>query len=123
MESMQARIRNIALIAPAAMDALMALKASAETAGLPDNPSAWLMRVARNRAFGLLRRDAQFRDFTPELVHLRRLREELPGPGTAFEQEIRDDQLRMMFSCCHPELSPEAQVTLILKTLCGFRVS
>jgi RNA polymerase sigma-70 factor (ECF subfamily) len=41
----------------------------------------------------------------------------------AFEKEIQDDQLRMMFSCCHPELSTEAQVTLILKTLCGFSVS
>ena len=41
----------------------------------------------------------------------------------AFEREIQDDQLRMMFSCCHPELSTEAQVTLILKTLCGFGVS
>ncbi len=91
--------------------------------GLPDNPSAWLMRVARNRAIDLLRRDDQFRYFTPELVHLLRLREDLPGETAAFEEEIQDDQLRMMFSCCHPELSTGAQVTLILKTLCGFSVS
>ncbi|MCU1244485.1 MAG: polymerase sigma-70 factor, subfamily [Acidobacteria bacterium] len=91
--------------------------------GLPDNPSAWLMRVARNRAIDLLRRDHQFRDFTPELTHLLRLREALPGEEAAFEREIRDDQLRMMFSLCHPELSSEARVTLILKTLCGFSVS
>src|SRR5262249_43428515 len=91
--------------------------------GLPDNPSAWLMRVARNRAIDLLRRDEQFRYFTPEITYLLRLREELPVEGPAFEKEIKDDQLRMMFSCCHPELSTEAQVTLILKTLCGFSVS
>ena len=91
--------------------------------GLPDNPSAWLMRVARNRAIDLLRRDNQFRYFAPELVHLFKLREELPVETPAFEKEIRDDELRMMFSCCHPELSTEAQVTLILKTLCGFSVS
>jgi RNA polymerase sigma factor (sigma-70 family) len=91
--------------------------------GLPDNPSAWLMRVARNRAIDLLRRDDQFRYFAPELVHLLRLREDLPGETPAFEKEIQDDQLRMMFSCCHPRLSTEAQVTLILKTLCGFSVS
>lgn len=91
--------------------------------GLPDNPSAWLMRVARNRAIDLLRRDDQFRYFAPELAHLLRLRENLPGETPAFEKEIQDDQLRMMFSCCHPELSTEAQVTLILKTLCGFSVS
>lgn len=91
--------------------------------GLPDNPSAWLMRVARNRAIDLLRRDDQFRYFAPELIYLLRLREELPEETPAFEKEIQDDQLRMMFSCCHPELSTEAQVTLILKTLCGFSVS
>src|SRR5262245_40063833 len=90
--------------------------------GLPDNPSAWLMRVARNRAIDLVRRDEQFRYFTPELVHLLKLREE-PAEMPAFEREIQDDQLRMMFSCCHPELSIEAQVTVILKTLCGFSVS
>src|SRR2546426_7009503 len=91
--------------------------------GLPDNPSAWLMRVARNRAIDLLRRDDQLRHFGPELVHSLRLREDRPGETPAFEKEIRDDQLRMMFSCCHPELSTEVQVTLILKTLCGFSVS
>jgi RNA polymerase sigma factor (sigma-70 family) len=91
--------------------------------GLPDNPSAWLMRAARNRAIDLLRRDNQFHGFTPELVHLWKLRENLPLEPPAFEKEIQDDELRMMFSCCHPELSTEAQVTLILKTLCGFSVS
>src|SRR3989454_2838969 len=91
--------------------------------GLPDNPSAWLMVVARNRAIDLLRRDDQLRHFGPELVHSLRLREDRPGETPAFEKEIRDDQLRMMFSCCHPELSTEVQVTLILKTLCGFSVS
>jgi RNA polymerase sigma-70 factor (ECF subfamily) len=91
--------------------------------GLPDNPSAWLMRVARNRAIDLLRRDNQFRYFAPELTYLLKLREELPVETPAFQQEIQDDQLRMMFSCCHPDLSTEIQVTLILKTLCGFSVA
>lgn len=91
--------------------------------GLPENPSAWLMRVARNRAIDLLRRDNQFRDFVPELVQQLKLREEQSGEMPAFEKQIQDDHLRMMFSCCHPELSTEVQVTLILKTLCGFSVS
>jgi RNA polymerase sigma factor (sigma-70 family) len=91
--------------------------------GLPDNPSAWLMRVARNRAIDLVRRDEQFRYFTPELTYLLKQREELPVETPAFEKEIQDDQLRMMFACCHPELSTEVQVTLILKTLCGFSVA
>jgi RNA polymerase sigma-70 factor (ECF subfamily) len=91
--------------------------------GVPDNPSAWLMSVARNRAVDLLRRHNQFRYFAPELAHLLKLHETRSGPTAAFEKEIQDDQLRMMFCCCHPELSTEAQVTLILKTLCGFSVS
>jgi len=52
-----------------------------------------------------------------------KLREELSPGSPAFQNEIRDDQLRMMFSCCHPQLSLDAQVTLILKTLCGFSVA
>jgi len=91
--------------------------------GLPDNPSGWLMQVARNRAIDLVRRDDQFREFAPELIHLLKLRQNQPVDTPVFEKEIRDDQLRMMFSCCHPDLSIEAQVTLILKTLCGFSVA
>src|SRR5262245_43239545 len=71
--------------------------------GIPENPSAWLMRVARNRAIDLVRRDDQFRYFTPEFVHLLKLRENIPEETATFEKEIQDDQLRMMFSCCHPE--------------------
>jgi RNA polymerase sigma factor (sigma-70 family) len=91
--------------------------------GVPENPSAWLMRVARNRAIDLVRRDEQFRYVAPELVHFLKLREGPRGEPLDFAKEIEDDQLRMMFSCCHPELSTEAQVTLILKTLCGFSVA
>jgi predicted RNA polymerase sigma factor len=70
-----------------------------------------------------VRRDDRFRHFAPEIVYLLKQREHQPAGTLAFEREIQDDQLRMMFSCCHPELSTEAQVTLILKTLCGFSVS
>ncbi|MDA4133034.1 MAG: sigma-70 family RNA polymerase sigma factor, partial [Thaumarchaeota archaeon] len=91
--------------------------------GLPENPSAWLMRAARNRAIDLIRRDNQFSYFAPELTHLLKLRENHPEREPVFEREIEDAQLRMMFSCCHPGLSTEVQVTLILKTLCGFSVA
>ena len=90
--------------------------------GVPENPSAWLMRVARNRAIDLVRRDKHFSYFTPELTELLYAQANQPDlPAT--EKEIQDDQLRMMFSCCNPALTTEAQVTLILKTLCGFSVS
>jgi predicted RNA polymerase sigma factor len=63
------------------------------------------------------------RAFAPELIYQFKLREDLQGETPTFENEIQGDLLRMMFSCCQPELSTEAQVTLILKTLCGFSVS
>lgn len=91
--------------------------------GLPENPSAWLMRVARNRAIDLIRRDNQFRNFAPELIHLLKQREDQSAEPPVLQKEIQDDHLRMMFSCCHPDLSVEVQVTLILKTLCGFSVA
>lgn len=90
--------------------------------GFPDNPSAWLMRAARNRAIDLIRRGDKLRDWAPDLIALVEGRAE-PEWQPAFESEIKDDQLRMMFSCCHPELTTDVQVTLILKTLCGFSVS
>lgn len=91
--------------------------------GLPENPSAWLMRVARNRAIDLIRRETHFRYVTPDLVHLMKIKGENGQPELIPDKEIQDDQLRMMFSCCHPELTLDSQVTLILKTLCGFSVS
>lgn len=91
--------------------------------GIPANPSAWLMRVARNLALDLVRRDVQFHQVAAEFVHRLSLREEASEETLTFEKAIQDDQLRMIFSCCHPELSTEAQVTLILKTLGGFSVA
>jgi RNA polymerase sigma factor (sigma-70 family) len=93
--------------------------------GMPENPSAWLMATAKNRAVDMLRRERTARTFAPELDRF--LKSEWTLAPTVHEQfqphAIKDDQLRMMFSCCHPRLSTEAQVTLILKTLCGFSVS
>lgn len=89
--------------------------------GLPDNPSAWLMRVARNRAIDLIRRDDHFHSLAPELTHLQQ--DNAAELEPASERAIQDDQLRMMFACCHPALSTEVQITLILKTLCGFSVA
>lgn len=93
------------------------------THGVPDNPSAWLMRVARNRAIDLMRRATHFRDVTPELSAELERAADAHEWEPASDREIQDDQLRMMFSCCHPGLSSDLQVPLILKTLCGFSVA
>lgn len=91
--------------------------------GVPENPPAWLMRVARNRAIDIVRRDGRFRHIAPELERELASEDSLSVEDAAFANEIRDDQLRMMFSCCHPALSTDARMTLILKTLCGFGVA
>lgn len=117
-----ARILGLDLAEDVVQDTLCRAMETWPVHGVPENPSAWLMRVARNRAIDMIRRDAQFRYFSPELTHLLKLRENVPAETPAFQNEIRDDQLRMMFSCCHPQLSTDSQVTLILKTLCGFSV-
>lgn len=89
--------------------------------GTPQNPAAWLFSVARNRALDRLRRDTTFRDKEPEIR--RALMAQVPEPGeTYFPGEISDDQLRLIFLCCHPDLSRNGRVALTLKTVLGFSV-
>ncbi|MDB6031358.1 MAG: putative polymerase, sigma-24 subunit, subfamily [Verrucomicrobiales bacterium] len=90
--------------------------------GLPQNPSAWIMRVARNLALDVVRREKVFRGKEPEIARLIEQSEPTPESAASLDQEIRDDRLRMMFVCCHPLLNGEAQVALALKILCGFSV-
>ena len=92
--------------------------------GVPENPSAWLMATAKNCALDVLRRERTARTYAPELGHLLESEWTLaPVIEEAFAPKaIKDDLLRMMFSCCHPQLAEEAQVALILHILCGFSV-
>lgn len=92
--------------------------------GVPENPSAWLMTTAKNRALDALRRERTARTFAPELGRYIESEWTLaPRLQELFsDHEIKDDLLRMMFSCCHPQLPEEAQVALILHILCGFSV-
>ena len=86
--------------------------------GLPDNPGAWITRVARNRAIDKLRRQRNLEVKTEVLAGLERLgaqAEDEPGEG----EEFPDDRLRLVFTCCHPALPRESRVALTLKTLGG----
>src|ERR1700751_2241304 len=93
--------------------------------GVPENPSAWLMATAKNRALDVVRREGTARTFAPEVGRLLGTdRAATQAFDEAFaDRTIRDDQLRMMFSCCHPRLPEQAQVALVLNILCGFGVS
>jgi RNA polymerase sigma factor (sigma-70 family) len=93
--------------------------------GLPDNPQAWLYRVAKNKALNHLRRGQHFdQNIAPNIAHaLQHQQANAEVLDTFFlEQEIQDAQLRMMFACCHPALAPDVQLILMLKTLCGLSV-
>ena len=92
--------------------------------GAPGNPSAWLMATAKNCALDVLRRERTARTYAPELGHLLESEWTLaPMLEEAFAPNaIKDDLLRMMFSCCHPHLAQEAQVALMLHILCGLSV-
>lgn len=90
--------------------------------GLPNNPSAWLARVAKNKAIDYLRRGKNFQvNIAPQYSYLLRSEYVLaPTISQLFqEDEIQDSQLRMIFACCHPSIPPESQIALALKTLCG----
>src|SRR6266567_8875222 len=84
--------------------------------GIPDSPAAWIIQTARHKAIDRIRRQKNFQEKVESYAY------ELP---TTTEQpeidadEIPDDRLRLIFTCCHPALAPEAQVALTLRTLCG----
>src|SRR5215475_15056356 len=118
-------VHNLALAEDVVQDAFCRALEVWKFRGVPENPSAWLMATARNRAIDVLRRERTARTFAPELGRLLEsewtlvplVDELLSAPA------INDDLLRMMFSCCHPRLSEEAQVALVLHILCGFGVN
>ena len=87
---------------------------------VPDNPAAWLMQVARNKAIDIIRRQQNFNQYSTEVA--RQLQHETENTVQQFfaENEIADSQLQMIFACCHPSLKQEDQVALTLKTISGF---
>jgi len=85
--------------------------------GLPPNPGGWITTTARKRAIDRLRREARGRELLKEAASLSPHNED---PGLPEEEgPVRDDRLRLIFTCCHPALSVETQVALTLRLLCG----
>src|SRR5580692_4057488 len=86
------------------------------TAGVPDKPRPWLISTARFKAIDVMRRRARFDGAQRDLaLHIEtRINNEEPE-----EEEIEDDRLRLIFTCCHPVLAPEGQVALTLREVCG----
>ena len=118
-------VHNLALAEDVVQDAFCRALEVWKFRGVPENPSAWLTATAKHRALDVLRRERTARTFAPELGRL--LESEWTVAPVVEEvfgaNAVKDDQLRMMFSCCHPRLPEEAQVALVLHILCGFSVN
>src|SRR5688572_4492010 len=83
--------------------------------GVPDNPRAWLVSAGRFKAIDGIRRNARFDPLDEDA-------EQIPGnddPASWDREDIEDDRLRLIFTCCHPALPPDAQVALTLREVCG----
>ena len=101
----------------AMQEAFAAALAQWPTAGAPANPRAWLVSAGRNKAVDLLRRRALLEAKREDLARLTALA--LDVSEIPEENMLKDDRLRLIFTCCHPALAREAQVPLTLRTLCG----
>jgi RNA polymerase sigma factor (sigma-70 family) len=101
--------RDLDLAEECAQDAFVQALQTWPRTGIPEQPGGWLTTVARNRALDVLRRESVLRRALPLLVP----DESVPGPG------VDDDRLRLVFTCCHPALSRDAQVALTLRLVCG----
>jgi RNA polymerase sigma-70 factor (ECF subfamily) len=104
-------------------EALLKALQSWSYSGIPSYPAAWLLQVARNSALDAIRHRKVLVDKEPALIaDITAASRPLPAHDTALEASLRDDELRMIFMCCHPALSPDASVALSLKAIGGFSV-
>src|ERR1700737_3469774 len=114
-------VRDVGLAEDLAQDALVAALERWPESGVPDNPGAWLMATAKHRAIDRLRRRALIDRKHTELGLETEARQEvaLANLEAEIDDDIGDDLLRLIFTACHPVLSTEARVALILRLLCG----
>ena len=103
------RLQHLHIAQDIVQDTLLQALTTWSYKGLPEQPSAWLYRVARNKAVDLLRREKRFRELQPRLRPLLQSEYTLAGTVDHFfeEEEIKDSQLKMMFACCHPAIPAE----------------
>ncbi|MFF8098767.1 RNA polymerase sigma factor [Streptomyces sp. NPDC016640] len=111
-------VRDVGIAEELAQDALVAALEQWPADGVPDNPGAWLMATARNRAVDLVRRRE---NYARKLAEIGRDRSTAAGPPgePADPEDIDDDLLRLVFTACHPVLSAEARTALTLRLLGG----
>jgi RNA polymerase sigma factor (sigma-70 family) len=112
---------KIDVVEDAVQDSLVAALKTWPYSGVPENQLSWLTRAAKNRCIDILRRSN--RSISVDADENFEIISELDSAGNAaFANEISEDQLRMIFACCHPAISPDSRVALTLKTVGGFSV-
>ena len=114
-------VRDVGLAEDLAHDALVAALERWPESGVPDKPGAWLMATAKNRAIDLLRRNTRLELKHEELGRELEAQQEMAVSeiDDAIDDPVGDDLLRLIFTACHPVLSPEARVALTLRLLGG----
>jgi RNA polymerase sigma-70 factor (ECF subfamily) len=114
-------VRDIGLAEELAQDALVLALEQWPTSGIPDNPGAWLMTIAKHRAIDLLRRDKRLAKKREEIGHTIDVQNQIAAPDldARIDDDVGDDLLRLVFIACHPVLSSEARVALTLRLLGG----
>jgi RNA polymerase sigma factor (sigma-70 family) len=114
-------VGDVGLAEELAQDALVAAIETWPRSGVPDNPGAWLMATARNRAIDLLRRGKTYERKQEEMAHEIGVQFAIERADfiAELDEEVGDDLLGLMFACCHPLLSQEARVGLTLRLLGG----
>jgi RNA polymerase sigma-70 factor (ECF subfamily) len=98
-------------------EAFVAAMAQWPADGVPDNPRAWLVSAGRFKAIDVIRRRARFNDTLVAVAN--ELETAADDQTLVDEQHVEDDHLRLIFTCCHPALAPDAQVALTLREVCG----
>ncbi|HKJ55902.1 MAG TPA: sigma-70 family RNA polymerase sigma factor, partial [Nitriliruptoraceae bacterium] len=106
---------DIGMAEDAVQDAFAIAMSTWPDTGMPDNPGAWITTTARNRAVDRIRRDRRGRELLGEVAVLHHDAPE----EVAVVQPVADDMLRLVFTSCHPTLSPQAQVALTLRLVIG----
>ncbi|MCI2398799.1 sigma-70 family RNA polymerase sigma factor [Aliiroseovarius subalbicans] len=114
MAALIARLGDFQLAEDCLQDAVEAALIHWGRSGVPDNPQAWLLRVAQRKAIDRFRRDARSRAYAAELAALER-----EDDAMAVPHDIPDHRLRLIFTCCHPALERKTRVALTLRTLGG----
>jgi RNA polymerase sigma-70 factor (ECF subfamily) len=108
-------VHNLTLAEDVAQEAMLRALRTWSMGGIPPNPSAWITQVAKNLALDALRRQRMSSGKEGAII-VHHEQNQSPEAPT----DIRDEALRLMFICCHPEIAADAQVILALKVLCGF---